>query len=159
MKLEEFVSLDRPSLDLVPGDSPVLFSVASPVESEEWQYLAPVTERMIELCDMYGGIGLAAPQIGISKRFFVIHYGGIDTVVINPEIIDQTTNVETDSEGCLSYPGTRVPVRRHTDVKVSFTNLQGKRHKRWMRGMTARIFQHELDHLNGITIVIPAGPL
>lgn len=110
------------------------------------------------------GIGLAAPQISLSKRIFVIDTTplvGIDTmsvekfegVFINPVILDREREKVSMSEGCLSIPGIYEEVIRSQKIYVRYMDLQLKVHEEELDGLKARIFQHEYDHLQGILFV------
>ncbi len=108
------------------------------------------------------GVGLAGPQIGISKAIFIMKPTPTSKteIVINPEILEikSSTNAqETDSEdknteleGCLSIPKIWSPVVRSTGVKLKYQDLEGVWHEKWYTGFRAVIVQHEIDHLNGI---------
>jgi peptide deformylase len=109
---------------------------------------------MVEFLDADTGVGLAAPQVGYNFRVFVIRYGGKKLVCIDPEIIKHDPTTSCGLEGCLSYPELgKVPVTRYDRIKVTYKDLDGIIHKHYMKNMMARIFQHELDHVNGITIM------
>jgi peptide deformylase len=104
------------------------------------------------------GVGLAAPQVGVSKRIFIMmptKHAQIE-VFINPEIIEQTEvptttpSKDTRLEGCLSIPHLWGPVRRSAKVRLMWTDEQGDPHDEWFNGFKATIIQHEIDHLNGI---------
>lgn len=97
------------------------------------------------------GLGLAAPQIGINKQAFI--FGNPDIgdfyAAFNPKIVfysEETTNME---EGCLTFPGLIAKVERSKEIKARFTSLANETKTVTMTGMTARIFQHEYDHLQG----------
>ena len=112
------------------------------------------------LATMYnaGGRGLAASQIGVLRRIFVMDAGWKDgapdpMVVLDPEILWRDTVVETHVEGCLSVPDRPVPVARPVSVTLSWYDLEGRHHRRQMTGSEARIAQHEVDHLYGRLIV------
>jgi peptide deformylase len=124
-----------------------------------------IDERLIALKDQMittmhntaTAVGLAAPQIGESIRLSVIDItmgqDGKDMVVlINPEIIE-TDGSETDDEGCLSFPGLSMPVKRNTRILLKNITLDGKEVRREIDGFLARVVQHEIDHLNGVLII------
>lgn len=98
------------------------------------------------------GVGLAAPQIGVSKRVIVVDVGDGLIELINPQIIS-SEGKETDFEGCLSVPGTRGEVTRAAQVTVSGFDRAGKPVEYSGEGLLARAFQHEIDHLEGILYV------
>lgn len=127
----------------------ILDTVCAPVKGPEL-----IPERFIngmrELMKSKNGCGLAAPQIGIPLRFFLMK----DEVVINPTDIEVSRQTEIVNEGCLSIPSTnfRFSVNRPLRVRASW--FDGKKDvRRTLSGDEARIFQHELDHLDGITII------
>ncbi|HHZ17492.1 MAG TPA: peptide deformylase [Peptococcaceae bacterium] len=98
------------------------------------------------------GVGLAAPQIGISKRAIVVSYEEEYYELINPEIVSKEGE-DTDTEGCLSVPGVLGEVTRAVKVQVVGLNRQGEEVKIKAEGFLARIFQHEIDHLEGILFI------
>jgi peptide deformylase len=98
------------------------------------------------------GIGLAANQVGELKRVFVMHANGLKQEFINPVITKSYGGKTTNREGCLSYPGVTVPVIRYKQVIVNAFDRKGKPFKRKLKGLAAFCAQHEIDHLDGITI-------
>lgn len=102
----------------------------------------------------YNGIGLSANQCGIQERVFVMTG---NFVCINPKIVGHSAEVEKMKEGCLSYPGLFVTVPRYKWVDVEYYDENGQLHNNHFEGVTAQCFQHELDHMNGITFVSRAG--
>ncbi len=96
------------------------------------------------------GVGLAAVQVGYMKRIFVMRWGGVATIVINPIILKRSLVRVKMVEGCLTFPGKKVSIRRPQWIVVSFIKDNGKRSSIRLKGMKARIFQHEVDHLNGL---------
>ncbi len=112
------------------------------------------------LATMYaaGGRGLAAPQIGVAQRVFVMDAGWKDgrpapVILLDPEIIGRSDRLLDAVEECLSIPGQPVTVRRADEVEVVWYDLAGCRHQQVMTGADARIAQHEADHLDGRLIV------
>jgi peptide deformylase len=108
-----------------------------------------------------GGIGLAAPQVGVLQRVFVMDYRDgkkpyNPMSFINPELLVMTGAAE-DEEGCLSLPGLFLNVRRATYVYFTAYDLDGKKIWLQLRAMEARVFLHEVDHLNGILFTQRAG--
>lgn len=109
-----------------------------------------------KMCDMMyanNGIGLAAPQIGSLKRIIVIDQKGIPLVMINPEILHFSENVIEMEEGCLSIPGKFETISRPETIKVKYKNLKGKPNIKIFDNLSARIIQHEVDHLDGILMI------
>ena len=98
------------------------------------------------------GVGLAAPQIGVPRRVFVWTYEGYRGALANPAIVEQHGIAEAD-EACLSLPGLSYPVLRAERVKVIGLNDRGRRVEIEVEDWTARIFQHEIDHLDGVLFI------
>ena len=99
------------------------------------------------------GIGLAAPQIGVLKQVFVLKFGPIPTVVVNPIILWESAETSTMKEGCLSFIGSYVNVTRPSAIKVAYQDETGHPHDEDLDGIRAAAFLHEFQHLNGITIL------
>lgn len=108
---------------------------------------------MEETMEKAEGVGLAAPQIGLSLRICIALLRGKVSVFINPHIIWRSPEKETADEGCLSLPNIWVPVPRALGITVQFRNKKGKEEERKFEGLPARILQHEIDHLDGILII------
>lgn len=100
----------------------------------------------------YDGVGLAAPQIGVSRRVVVVDTGNNLIELINPEIVSREGE-QLGSEGCLSIPGIVGLVKRAEKVKVKATNRNGEEFTIEGSGLLARAFQHEIDHLDGILFI------
>jgi peptide deformylase len=133
------------------GD-PVLRMQAEPVETFDDE-LERTTTRMLALMHDADGIGLAATQVGILRRFFVFRDEHEDRVVVNPEITSTSRETEVDEEGCLSLGPARVPVERSVSVVLEGQDAAGVSLRLELEGLTARVAQHELDHLNGVLIL------
>jgi peptide deformylase len=129
------------------GD-PVLRMRAEEVQTFDDE-LRKVTQRMLSLMHDAEGIGLAATQVGILRRFFVFSLDGEDRVLVNPVVTPRTEHSEVDSEGCLSLGSVRVPVERVTSVRVEAQDERGEPVILELEGFPARVVQHELDHLDG----------
>jgi peptide deformylase len=97
------------------------------------------------------GIGRAAPQVGMSKRLFVMEVDAVQRACFNPEITGQSADLTNYPEGCLSFPGVWLQVNRSRAVMVRYQNNKGEFLLSRLEGLEARCFQHELDHLDGIT--------
>lgn len=111
-------------------------------------------DNMIATMKKAGGVGLAAPQVNVSKRIFVMKGGGIPlTVVINPKVqyLDQY-GMKSSTEGCLSIPGKRVRVQRYKRIHMDYLNREGDFISEEATGFKAVVAQHEYDHLNGVLI-------
>ena len=123
----------------------------------------PLMEMLVKRLKMtmklYGGIGLSANQCGVFERVFVIGTDHFQIACINPRIIGQAPSTIKAEEGCLSFPGLHVKLDRPDWVEVEFTNEMGELKQMRLEGLTARCFQHELDHMNGIRMIDHIGPV
>ena len=123
----------------------------------------PLMEMLVKRLKMtmklYGGIGLSANQCGVFERVFVIGTDHFQIACINPRIIGQAPSTIKVEEGCLSFPGLHVKLDRPDWVEVEFTNEMGELKQMRLEGITARCFQHELDHMNGIRMIDHIGPV
>ena len=147
---------------IVITGEPVLHSRAAEV-TEFNQELRELVADMYETMDEAPGVGLAAPQVGVGLRVFTYDYPddeGNDRrgVIINPvlelgEVSSEAPDEETESEGCLSVPGERYPLKRADRIRVTGVDLDQKPVEIEADGWYARIFQHEFDHLNGVLYV------
>lgn len=106
-------------------------------------------KEMVEIMYTEDGVGLAAPQIGVSRRFFVYDVGEGLHVVINPEILERSKTVSIGEEGCLSVPDVYEDVARADVIEIKYTESDGGTVERELEGYEARVFQHEFDHLDG----------
>jgi len=111
---------------------------------------------MIRLMLDEKGMGLAANQIGITKRFFAIGHESFDTfqkhaIIWNPQVINSSEETVVDIEGCLSFKNIFVKVERPKTIEIQYETTQGKTRFAKLDGMESKCFQHELDHLEGIT--------
>ena len=131
--------------------------MAEPLES-----LRPLVDDMFETMYSEPGIGLAAPQVGVSKRLVVLAEVADDEagenvgprlVLVNPEIHWRSGDLVPYEEGCLSVPDITESVERPRVIRFSYTDLDGKRHERETEGLLARVVQHEVDHLDGILFI------
>lgn len=137
--------------------SPVLKKVAKRVREVDDSLLQLIND-MKETMVQYNGIGLAANQVGVLKRVITVQFDQGPTPFINPRIVKWSKETETKDEGCLSFPNIYGKVERDLEVVVEALDLEMKKHKLTMRGLGARVFQHEIDHLNGITFNTRAIP-
>lgn len=143
---------------------PVLRRKAKPVTKFDKE-LQTLIDDMIETMREAPGVGLAAPQVNISQQLAVIEYDEEEDeeenedappkpkklyVIINPEIIKTSEEKVMGIEGCLSIPGLQGEVERHESIQVKALNRHGSPVKLKVDGWMARIFQHEIDHLNGV---------
>ncbi len=148
-------------LDIVEIGDPVLRRKAHKITQID-RDIRLLANDMIETLRDSGGVGLAAPQIGESIRMIVVEYPEDDSVedapkktwkVINPEIIWRSEETVLGSEGCLSIPGYVGTVERNESIKVKGLSVFGRPLKITASGWLARIFQHEIDHLEGICYI------
>jgi len=138
---------------------PVLLSVAKPVSDSAFANgLKAFAEDMFVTMEEAGGVGLAAPQVGESKRVFVMDTPETDdsaavrAVLVNPEIL-HVEGEQTGDEGCLSFPGIFQPVKRQMRVVASAFDAAGKEFEIDATGLAARCILHETDHLDGIVFL------
>ena len=135
------------------GD-PVLKSRATPVDRFD-ESLQRQVKRMAGIMNDALGVGLAAPQLGISQRLLVYRVGPDAPVVAlaNPEVEWQSPDLEPGAEGCLSIPGVTVDVERPVHVRVRAVDEEGDERVVEASGLEARVIQHEMDHLDGVLIL------
>jgi peptide deformylase len=118
------------------------------------EYLTALVERMIHLMGDAQGVGLAATQVGILQRLFVFDLEDEGPkAIVNPRLVDPSKEKETDEEGCLSLEGIRIPVERSTRVTLEGIDPAGEPVHLELEGLSARVVQHELDHLDGVLII------
>jgi peptide deformylase len=133
---------------------------AEEVEDPASPLIKQLAKDMLIAMKTHGGVGIAAPQIRVSKRVLIIHSRPNERypdapdmeplIMVNPEIISFSECFDTMWEGCLSVPGLRGLVPRQTGVSVRCSDLKGQVREVCLQGFPARIFQHEFDHLEGI---------
>lgn len=145
-------------MDIQIYGKPVLFAIAEPVTDITPELLS-VLDEMVPMMGALHGVGIAAPQVGISKRFFVMNAGDKVRKVINPEIIKSGTAQAEMEEGCLSVPGIHKRVRRPKRITVRYTNEAGETVEEELKDFPARVFQHEYDHLDGVLFVDRLTPV
>ncbi len=138
------------------GD-PVLRMRANEIEEFDDE-LAQLAERMIAVMHDAEGVGLAATQVGILRRLFVFHDEDEDHVVVNPVLTIVGGGTEIDEEGCLSLGPVRMPVERALEVTLEGLDLDGVVLRLDLEGLSARVVQHELDHLDGRLIIDRTDP-
>ena len=131
--------------------NPVLKQIAEPVEFVN-KKIRQLLDDMAETMYKTDGVGLAAPQVNVSKRIIVLDDGNGLIEVINPEIVKKEGS-QIGLEGCLSVPELFGDVERYDKIEVHGINRNNKKIKIKAEGFLARIFQHEIDHLNGILFV------
>lgn len=148
-------------LKIYTGAAPVLRRKAKPLRRID-KATRKLAADMLETMRVAPGVGLAAPQVGISERLIVVEFDGADYALANPEITTRSDTTEVGEEGCLSLPSLYGDVERFTCVRVQALDLNNKRVTIDAEGWLARIFQHEIDHLDGILFtdrMAPDAPL
>lgn len=151
---------------IVAYGDPILRKVTRLVEENEVD-LKTIAENMFETMYNASGVGLAAPQVGLNIRLFVVDGSpmaddedeeeepenpeliGFKKVFINPEIIEEQGEPWAFEEGCLSIPGIRADVLRPSEVRIRYRDIDWNEHEEVFTGIAARIIQHEYDHLEG----------
>jgi peptide deformylase len=148
-------------MEIITYPDPILRCRAVPIEEIDNKICQIAQEMLDTMYDAYG-IGLAAPQIGLSKRLVVLDVTGNKTgerVFINPRIIEEQGET-VEEEGCLSFPGVIGKVIRSQRVTVTAYNLKGEKFKIEAEDLLSRVWQHEIDHIDGrlfIEMMTPAS--
>ena len=159
---EEGTGQNMALYEILKEPNPVLHTLAAPVETIDAS-IRTLLDDMLETMYGAGGIGLAAPQIGILKRLVVVDLGEdgpsqnnslrFPLKMVNPEIVWQSKDDQSFSEGCLSVPDHYVDVVRPARIRVSFRDAYGVPKTLEAGGLLAICLQHEVDHLNGVTLL------
>ena len=145
-------------LTIVHYPEPVLLTAGKPVSDEDIEGdLSRIVDDMFETMYSAGGVGLAAPQVGISKRFFVMDVPGEEdtrqkAAFINPQIVT-VEGEQVGEEGCLSFPGLFQVVQREMRVVVRAQDVKGKEFEMDFTNLAARCVLHETDHCDGIVFL------
>ena len=147
---------------------PMLRKTAEEIDFNAYPNLQELIVNMFETLERSEGVGLAAPQVGLPIRLFIIdldvisddepQYKGYRHTFINPEIIEESEENVSMSEGCLSIPGINESVKRPAKVLVNYFDENGDEQERWLEGFEARVFQHEYDRLDGKMFVDHLSP-
>jgi peptide deformylase len=149
-------------LQIVLFPDPRLRKHATDVAPDEFgPELAALVGRMFELMRGDKGVGLAAPQVGVPRRLFVMNHTGKpedDRIYVNPVLTDPD-GLEKGEEGCLSLPNIRAEILRDLSITIAAQDLDGKHFTQTAEGYMARVWQHEFDHLNGVLILDRMGPV
>src|ERR687886_3000665 len=140
------------ALDVRTFGDPVLKTRASPVEGFD-DSLSHLAEEMLATMREHEGVGLAANQVGRLKRILVAALEEEEFVLVNPTLEEAAQTTEKELEGCLSIPGIQVEVERPTAVTISAQDATGASLQVEAAGLLARIFLHEIDHLDGVLIL------
>lgn len=145
-------------MKLVDEKDPILTKVCEP-----WDFTNPAfdliefSKELVKTMRDANGIGLAANQVGVPYRIFAMRGMPENIVCVNPKLIMPGAELVTLEEGCLSYPGLIVKIKRPQHIRVRFTMPNGEVVTSTYTGLTARIFQHELDHLDGVVFYTKAN--
>ena len=118
---------------------------------EDMDNVVQLAEQMHKIMSQNNGIGLAAPQVGIDKSFFIVGDKTRYMLAVNPKIIETSDEQVLMTEGCLSFPGIFLKVLRPLNVVVEYVNNKGETVNEKLEGMMSRVFQHEYDHTQGKT--------
>lgn len=116
-----------------------------------------IINRLKLTMQIYNGVGLSANQCGIKERVFVLGGNDFQMVCINPKVVKTNGAIIQMREGCLSYPGLYMNIPRYDSIDVEFHNENGELQQMNLVGITAHCFQHELDHMDGITFTQKVG--
>jgi peptide deformylase len=136
---------------------PVLRMKAAPVERMDEELRRLIEDMFATMYDA-PGIGLAAPQIGVSRRVIVMDPAKEDEpktplVMLNPEILERSEEMRTHEEGCLSIPEFTAEIERPARTRVAYIDPEGKRQEAELEGIWSTLVQHEIDHLNGVLFI------
>ncbi len=144
-------------LDLVLYPDPILRKKAAPLRVID-DVVRDRAAQMIDVMYRERGVGLAAPQVGWSVRLFVMNAGPEqepehERVFVNPRLLETSDEIDVDEEGCLSIPDVRGRVGRPAVVRIAALDLDGREVEMELGDLPARVFQHELDHLDGLLFI------
>jgi peptide deformylase len=148
-------------MKILSHPNPALKAGACEVDPTTDENLRSLVEKMARAMYAAPGIGLAAPQIGVMQRVIVFDLsedGKGLSALCNPTIIERSEECQIDEEGCLSLPGINVPVERACRITCEAITLEGEPVRIEADGLAARMFQHEVDHLDGLLIIDRADP-
>jgi peptide deformylase len=143
-------------LEIKKYPNPILRKKAEDIK-EITPEIKELAKNMIETMEKADGVGLAGPQVGISKKIIAVQTENGPSVFLNPKILKRFGKKIKMKEGCLSVPNILVEVKRKDGIKVRVLTLEGKDQVIEAKGFQSRIFQHEIDHLNGIMIIDKLG--
>jgi len=147
-------------LKIICWPDPRLLKRSAPVETFD-AALTALARRMLDLMREARGVGLAAPQVGVNVRLFVMNHSGQpadERVYVNP-VLSDPSGEEEGEEGCLSLPGITARILRSSSIRMSAHDLSGNPIAETASGYVARIWQHEVDHLNGILLMDRMSPV
>ena len=149
-------------ISIVQSPNPVLNQTCEPCEVGD-KDLKKLAKQMTRAMYKNSGCGLAAPQLGVSKRIIVIDCDEDEEqnpiVLVNPELVETQGEPEIEGEGCLSCPGITGPIARAPWARVRYFDLEGEEWEIEGDGLLGRCLQHEIDHLDGVTMFERADPM
>ncbi|TAK03736.1 peptide deformylase [Patescibacteria group bacterium] len=128
-------------------------SVEVPVSAIKTPRMEKLVADMVETMKLENGVGIAAPQVGVNERVIIVETGAGPEAFVNPVITRRSLRKADSEEGCLSVPGVYGIVKRHKGIRVEALNANGEKIALDVKGFPAIIFQHEIDHLDGILFV------
>jgi peptide deformylase len=140
-------------LPILTYPNPLLKKKTETIEDPKSPEIKELIFDMLETLKDANGMGLAAPQVGKSVRLCVIKCDRKTYILINPKIKSKSLRKETLEEGCLSFPGEYIPIKRHKKVKVTAFDRHGKKIEIKAEGILSRALQHEIDHLDGVLFI------
>ena len=148
-------------LKIIESPDPILNQKCEECDLSD-ESLGKLAQEMAEAMYENDGVGIAAPQVGVLKRLIVVDCNPDDErdplVLVNPKLMDTWGTSETEEEGCLSCPGISIPISRKAWARVRYYDLEGVQWEIESDGLLGRCLQHEIDHLNGITLFESASP-
>lgn len=142
-------------------DNAILRAISTPVKTNELHKYRVLAEAMLAYVrnPKNGGIGLAAPQVGVNKRIIVVGLAKDRedesyplVIMVNPVLTKKSTETSIDEEWCLSLPGIKWDVERPHTIEVEWLDIRGKKMRKTVTGLGAKVVQHEIDHIDGILI-------
>jgi len=147
-------------LSLVDENDPCLRS-----RSVEFDFVDPPVDpvefasQLVETCKIKGGYGLASNQVGVLLRVFVMGSDNEYVAMFNPKIVSKSEKESLIAEGCLSFPMLALKISRSDEIVVEYQDFKGEHHTTELHYLSAHVFQHELDHLDGICYTDRAKPM
>ena len=154
---------------IIASGDPILRKKATAIEPDEYPHIKEMVDNMFETMYAAHGVGLAAPQVGLSMRLFVIDctpfddddpsLTGLKKTFINATILEETGEEWAFNEGCLSIPDIREDVYRKAVIRISYYDENWKHHEETFKGLAARVIQHEYDHIEGKLFTDKLNPL
>lgn len=146
----------QPQYSLIPYDDPLL---TKHIEYKDIEDKKAFAEQLENACKFFNGIGLSATQVGIDNRIFSVVYNNFAETFFNPKIIQYSKETRLFEEGCLSQPGVFINLKRPERIRIEYTTREGERITADFSGITARIIQHEYDHMEGTNFLKLASPM